>query len=192
MNWETYLALGDSITIGARSYLGYPEIAGATLEHKLAKQWNVINCAVSGYTAMDLGRLIDARCAHLQAQPPSITTILIGTNDIKAGTDLESFEIALTQIIVKAKILTQHANVVLIQIPLFQKGVMYPYNVSMNSAVEDFNRSILKLAENHNLKSLSLDLSEEDFFDGVHLNDKGSKNGGLQVANFILHERGLS
>ena len=38
MNWETLLAFGDSITYGARSYLGYPEICGDILGGKLDKK----------------------------------------------------------------------------------------------------------------------------------------------------------
>lgn len=41
MNWETLLCMGDSITIGSRSYLGYPEYAGHYLSTETNKKWNV-------------------------------------------------------------------------------------------------------------------------------------------------------
>lgn len=191
MNWETYIAFGDSITIGARTYLGYPELTGAILEDRLSKQWNVINCSVSGFTAIELARYIDKNYSNLIQHKSSITTILIGTNDLKSGTSQQNFEIALTQIIIKSKILTQNSNVVLLMIPELQEGIMYPYNIEMNSKVAELNKSIEKLAKKHNVRTLSLEVEKENFFDGVHLNDSGVDNIGKQVSNFILSERGI-
>lgn len=191
MNWETYIALGDSITIGARTYLGYPEFTGAILEDTLSKDWNVINCAVSGFTAIDLARYIDNNYSNLVQHKSSITTILIGTNDLKSGTSLNDYEIALSQIIVKSKILTQNSNVVILKIPELQEGIMYPYNIEMNAKVAELNKSIENLAKKHNVKTLSLNVKKEDFFDGVHLNNTGVKNIGYQVSSFILSERGI-
>ena len=59
MNWETLLCLGDSITFGARSYFGYPEIAGNILEEKLSKSWNIINHSTNGFTTIDLIRSLN-------------------------------------------------------------------------------------------------------------------------------------
>lgn len=191
MNWETYIAFGDSITIGSRTYLGYPEFAGSILEDSLSKEWNVINCAVSGFTAIELARFIDSNYSNLEKHSSSITTILIGTNDLKCGTSQRNFEIALTQIIIKSKLLTQNSNVVLMMIPELQEGVMYPYNFEMNSKVALLNQSIQKLAKRHNIKTLSLKVEKDDFFDGVHLNDTGNENIGKQIAGFILSERGI-
>jgi lysophospholipase L1-like esterase len=56
MNWETLLCLGDSITIGARSYLGYPDYAADYLKQKTNKNWLAVNYAVSGYTTIQLAR----------------------------------------------------------------------------------------------------------------------------------------
>src|SRR5690606_28595423 len=106
MNWETYIAFGDSITIGARTYLGYPELVGNELSKRLKKQWNVINHAVSGFKAIDLARDIDKNFASLVLHKSSITSILIGTNDVKENTSIEDFKIALNQILLKAKLLT--------------------------------------------------------------------------------------
>jgi lysophospholipase L1-like esterase len=90
MNWETLMCFGDSITIGARSYCGYPEYAGSVLEKEIGNKWNVINHSVSGYTAIDLHRYISDNYNNLSSFTPSIVTILIGTNDIKNGTSLEN------------------------------------------------------------------------------------------------------
>ena len=191
MNWETYIAFGDSITIGARTYLGYPEFAGAILEDDLSKEWNVVNCAVSGYTAIELSRHIDNNYCNLIKHRSSITTILIGTNDAKSGTSQKNFEIALNQILIKSKLLTENSNVVLLMIPELKKGVMYPYNIEMNSKITELNQSIEKLAKKHEVKILSLKVEKDDFFDGVHLSELGVENFGKQVSSFILSERGI-
>ena len=77
------------------------------------------------------------------------------------------------------------------KIPELQEGIMYPYNIEMNSKVAELNNSIEKLAKKHNVKTLSLNVEKEDFFDGVHLNDSGVENIGKQVSSFILSERGI-
>ena len=60
MTWETYIAFGDSITKGARTYLGYPELVGHSLNTHLAGKWNdhgVATCSnrVAKYILKDKG-----------------------------------------------------------------------------------------------------------------------------------------
>lgn len=191
MNWETYIAFGDSITIGARTYLGYPELVGNKLSVKLQKQWNVINHSVSGFKAIDLARYIDKHFSSLQEHKSSITSILIGTNDIKEKTSLEDFEIALNQIIIKTKLLTTNKNVIIFSIPEFHKGVMYPYSIEMNKIVSLYNKSISKLAKLNELRMLEMNHTEEDFIDGVHLNRSGIENFSDQISRFMLKDRGI-
>lgn len=191
MNWETYIAFGDSITIGARTYLGYPELVGKKLSETLTKEWNVINHAVSGYKAIDLARHIDHYFSSLQQHKASVSTILIGTNDIKEKTDVEDFKVALNQVIIKAKLLTTNKNVILFSIPEFYKGIMYPYTIEMNDAIAVFNGAIHSLAKNHNIRVVTLQHSEKDFFDGVHLNNIGIENFSNQISKFILKDKGI-
>lgn len=191
MNWETYLAFGDSITIGARTYLGYPEIVGNTLSTRLAKQWNVINHSVSGFKAIDLARYIDQHFANLKSFQASISTILIGTNDLKEHTSAHDFLIAYNQLILKVKLLTTNKNVVLIQIPEFHQGLMYPYFIEMNETAAQFNSIIDKLADEHSIRVLKLEHSAEDFLDGIHLNEAGNKNFARQISSYILNDKGI-
>lgn len=191
MNWETYTAYGDSITIGARSYLGYPELVGNSLSTHLSKQWNVINHAVSGYKAIDLARYIDKYYTSLKENQASISTILIGTNDIKEQTRLEDFTIALHQVILKVKLLTVNKNVVIISIPEFHKGIMYPYSIGMNETIKNFNVEIKKLAIQHQIRTLELKHTPDDFVDGVHLNNKGIETFSNQITTFILKDKGI-
>ena len=191
MNWETYMAFGDSITIGARTYLGYPELVGDKLGVRLNKQWNVINHSVSGFKAIDLARYIDQHFCSLLKHKSSISTILIGTNDIKEKTTVEDFKIALNQIIIKTKLLTVNKNVIIFNIPQFYKGIMYPYSFEMNESITIFNNVINQLAEKHDLRVLELNHSENDFLDGVHLNKSGIENFSDQISSYILKDKGI-
>lgn len=191
MNWETLMCFGDSITIGARSYCGYPEYAGSVLEKEIGNKWNVINHSVSGYTAIDLHRYISDNYNNLSSFTPSIVTILVGTNDIKNGTSIENYEIAYNQIIIKSKLIAMKSNVVLISIPSFPKKVMYPYNFGMNKNVNEYNDLIDSMSLKHKLRVFKFNISEDDLFDGVHLNEQGSRNTGNQLADFILADKGI-
>jgi len=191
MNWETYIAFGDSITIGARTYLGYPELVGNKLAEKLHKQWNVINHSVSGFRAIDLARHIDSHFASLKEHRASISSILIGTNDIKEKTDVHDFGVALDQVIIKTKLLTGNKNVVIFLIPEFHQGIMYPYSIDMNENISRFNKVIAQLAAHHGIRLLELSHTENDFFDGVHLNRSGVENFADQIAGYILKDKGI-
>lgn len=105
MNWETFMCLGDSITIGARSYCSYPEYAANELEKEIGNHWILINHATTGFTAIDLSRSIANNFNNLKNFQPSIITILIGTNDVKTNTSGEDFTIALNQIVLKANLI---------------------------------------------------------------------------------------
>lgn len=191
MNWETYIAMGDSITFGARTYLGYPELVGDVLSTRLAKQWNVINCAVSGFKAIDLARHIDMHFMSLREMSASITSILIGTNDIKAQTTVNDYRIALEQIILKAKLITLNGNVIILAIPQFHKGIAYPYSIQMNEAVAAYNAAITTLADRHHIRMLTLQHKQDDFTDGVHLNSNGIDAFSSQISDYILQDKGM-
>jgi len=191
MNWETLMCFGDSITIGARSYCGYPEYAGHELETALGNKWNVINHAVSGYTAMDLARSITPAFSNLKEFAPGIISILIGTNDVKKNTAPPDFRIAYEQVVLKARLLAPNGNVVLLRIPNFPQNVAYPYNYGMNTTVDKFNEIIGEIATAAGLRMMDLQLSEADLYDGVHLNAEGSRQAGRQLATFIKKDKGI-
>ncbi len=191
MNWETLLAFGDSITFGARSYLAYPEICGNLLEQKLAKNWHVINHATNGFTTMDLLRSINTELTNYKQSYPSLITVMIGTNDIKAKISKEEFKIAYSQLIVKLRLLAVNNNIILLKIPKFTKQVFYPYNFAMNAQIDEFNACIQSLGTLHNLRCFEFIFEETDFFDGVHLNSKGSLTAAIQLSELILKDKGF-
>jgi len=191
MNWETLLAFGDSITYGARSYIGYPEICGDILGVKLDKKWHVINHATNGFTTMDLIRSINPMLDNYKNSYPSIITVMIGTNDIKTHVSINDFRIAYNQLIIKLRLLSIGNNVLLLKIPRFTQKVFYPYNYSMNEQVNEFNSCIEQLAIENNLRSFDCNLADDDFFDGVHLNSKGCLTVAHQLSSYILKDKGI-
>ncbi|WNJ19040.1 SGNH/GDSL hydrolase family protein [Pontibacter sp. G13] len=189
MNWETLLCLGDSITIGARSYLGYPEYCGNFLKNETAKDWNVVNCAVSGYTTIDLVQHIDKNWSHLNETKPELISLMIGTNDLKKNTSFSDFQIAFSLLLIKVKLLVKSRNIILNKIPSLRSGVMLPYNLSMNEMGIQYNNWISEIAKSHGLMLNEMPESDDLFFDGVHLNQKGSELWGKHLSQKILELR---
>ena len=191
MNWETYISIGDSITKGARTYLSYPEKIAYGLKQNLDKNWNLINISENGHTVIDILRLIDKNYNSVSSHLSGITTILLGTNDVKNNTSPIDFRIAFDLLVLKAKLITQKGNVILIEIPNFPKGIVYPYNFQMNDNIDLFNTIIKKIAEEHALRTFKFTLNESDFFDGVHLSEQGVDNCSSQLLEFILEDKGM-
>jgi lysophospholipase L1-like esterase len=191
MNWETLLAFGDSITFGARSYLGYPEICGDILSTELEKKWHVINHATNGHTTIDLVRSINPMLLNYKSAYPSLITVMIGTNDIKNQVDINDFRIAFDQLIIKLKLMAVGGNIILIKIPRFTQKVFYPYKHSMNEQIAKFNACIENLANKNNLRCFECVLDDDDFFDGVHLSPKGCHTVAAQLSVFILKDKGV-
>lgn len=189
MNWETILCLGDSITIGSRSYLGYPEYCSAYLQEKTGKNWNVVNCAVSSFTVIDLVRYVDKNWINIKESEPQLASIMIGTNDLKFGTSITDFEIAYSLLVLKAKLLVGSKYIVLNKIPTLQDGVMLPYILKMNETAKKYNNFIEHLSKREGLLLNTMPESNDLFLDGVHLNDKGSKEWGICLGETILNLR---
>lgn len=191
MNWETYISVGDSITRGARTYLSYPEKIQSGLKQHLNKNWNLLNISENGYTAIDIVRVIDKHYNSISIHQAGITTILIGTNDVKNNTSVIDFRIAYDLLVLKAKLFTQKGNAILIEIPNFPKGIMYPYKYEMNDTINLFNNIIKDIARDHALRTFRFKLDASDFYDGVHLNERGVDTCSSQLLDFILSDKGI-
>lgn len=189
MNWETMLCLGDSITIGARSYLGFPEYCAAALESATNKNWNVINLSKSGFTTIDLHRYLDVVGATFYTCRPEVINIMIGTNDVKAPTSLSDFEIAYKALVVKVRAAHPKSLLLINEIPSLLPGVMLPYKRSMNTTIAEFNAIINKIATSMGIDVLAFDFEMDHMFDGVHLNNMGSKKTGELLAQKIISLR---
>ena len=183
------MCLGDSITIGSRSAIGYPEYCADELSSVTNKYWNVVNHAVAGYKTIDLCRSVSNNFAHLSQFKPEIISIMVGTNDLKSRTSLHDFKISYQQLLIKARLLVGNSNVLLILIPPLMEGVMLPYKVDMNQLAQDYNEVISHFAEEMGFSLFSFEAKNEHFYDGVHLNNEGSKEWGKQLAGEILQGR---
>ena len=139
MNWETLLSIGDSITIGSRSYLGYPEYCAGFLSERTNKKWNVLNHSIAGFTTIDLARFLDESMANLKSSKPDIATVLIGTNDLKGITSFKIFRLAYELLITKVQLIVGSKNIILIEIPLLREGVMLPYSIDSRKQEYYFN-----------------------------------------------------
>jgi len=192
MNWETLLCWGDSITIGARSYLCYPEYAAQSLADATDRRWHAITHAVCGYTACDLNRSLAPEIGKMKDLKPGLLTIMIGTNDLKGPTALKPFKIAYSQLLIKARMVCGPNQILLFEIPELKTGVMYPYLVSMNASVRKYNTAIKELADQFGVRTIGVDLEDHHLFDGVHLDETGSHHVGCQLAAKVLEDRGLS
>ena len=96
-----WVFLGDSITHGALHTFGwrdYTEIFAERVRFELGRQGDlVLNAAYSGYTAPRLASELDHRCLRFR---PQVVSIMIGTNDAKAGpAGLTEFETTLTDMV---------------------------------------------------------------------------------------------
>jgi lysophospholipase L1-like esterase len=186
MNWETLLCAGDSITIGARSYLSYPEYCGAQLSKETRKHWNVVNHAMPALKTIDLARSIDRNFSALKSIRPDVASILIGTNDLKSDISTEIFTVAYRLLVLKIRLIVGNSNIILIEIPKLKNGVMFPYRIDMNRKILEYNAVIREIAESEGMIAAQIACGDECFFDGVHLNESGSEIFGKQLADRIL------
>ncbi len=184
--------MGDSITHGARTYAGYPEVAAHLLGQRTPVKWLAWNFAWNGYRAVDLLRALDEHRAGIAQFAPSLCTIMIGTNDAKAGVPVERYALVMDQLVSKARLLTQNRNVLLLGVPRLAPGMSLPYNAGMNENIEAYNTALRSIASAADCGFLELVTSEDLFVDGVHLNDRGVDALATQLRDHILRTRGLN
>lgn len=150
-----------------------------------------MNFSSNGITVNELNKLVTQNFAALSACNSSLVVVLIGTNDAKEHTNEEDFKIAYNQLLIKAKLLAQNKNVLVIKLPQFQKGIMLPYQLSMNEYVDRYNETISELVKKHNTFFTEIKCGPEHFFDGVHLNKAGALHFATGISELILSKRGI-
>jgi lysophospholipase L1-like esterase len=192
MIWESLLCMGDSITHGARTYLGYPEVASNLLRQATRTQWSSWNFAWNGYKAIDLLRAIDERGADLARFNASLCSVMIGTNDAKSHTAPDQYAVAMEQVLLKARLVSQNRKVLVLAVPPLNAGVSLPYDVSMNARIASYNQILVELAAAQNCEFLAFRVAPEDLIDGVHLSDSGVAAFAQQLCERVLQDRGLN
>lgn len=183
--------MGDSITHGARTYTGYPEVAAHMLGKRTGVKWLSWNFAWNGFRAIDLLRAIDEHRSAIMQYAPSLCTIMIGTNDAKAGVPAEQYAMVMEQLVTKAQLLAQNRNVMILGVPDLSPGMSLPYNAGMNDHIRAYNKVAKEIAAAANCGFLELECPTGTFIDGVHLSDTGVNTFAAQMRDHILHARGL-
>jgi lysophospholipase L1-like esterase len=94
----TYLALGDSYTIGtgaSHESRNYPSLLGQRLEVAAGCKVRVVNPAVNGFTTIDL---LAREIGFIGELKPDLVSVLIGVNDLVRGRSLEAYRHSLIEI----------------------------------------------------------------------------------------------
>jgi lysophospholipase L1-like esterase len=162
MNYQNIVCYGDSQTNGARTYTSYPHYLALELEKRDGKLWNVIERAVSGYTAKDLLKMI-----QMDNIPDCIQAcVMIGTNDCKISTDYKVFVQYIHRIDTALRI--KGITPIFGKIPrIYVGGGDLPY-MRINEP--------WRVKLNHCLKgAISTDMPPDCYEDAVHFNDKGNR-----------------
>jgi lysophospholipase L1-like esterase len=173
MNYQNLICFGDSQTFGARSYGCYPLFLAKFLSEDTPYHWRTINRSDNGYTARDLWFKINQEIDSVS--DTFICCLLIGTNDVGNGTDIELFGEYYTQIL-RTLVIKRFKVIVCGEIPpIFPDGHSFfeqhtsalrlEYNKTLQQAVAKFPKA----------RTVSLDhLTRDDYEDPVHFNEKGN------------------
>lgn len=94
----TYLALGDSYTIGtgaSHESRNWPSLIAARVEQATHRHVELMNPAVNGFTTVDL---IAKELGYIADLEPDLVSVLIGVNDLVQGRRAEQYGESLTEI----------------------------------------------------------------------------------------------
>lgn len=94
----TYLALGDSYTIGtgaSHESLNYPSLLAQRLQAEGGREVRVVNPAVNGFTTVDL---LAREIGFIGELKPDLVTVLIGVNDLVRGRGVLQYRDSLVEI----------------------------------------------------------------------------------------------
>lgn len=194
----TVLAMGDSLTFGARSALGYPEHLGALLTETNKPgsrvEWGVLNRGISGQTTREILDRTPAAVGQLAGMGgPKWFVLLAGTNDSKGdGASLDQWEALYRQILHWPR--RYGIPIALCTFPPVQPGKMPAYtaaSIEWLKRASDRVRVIASELDNHpapvrliELADLQLDL----LCDGVHLTPDGYREMAERIADVLLDD----
>lgn len=94
----TYLALGDSYTIGtgaSHESRNFPSLLAARLQDAIDREVQVVNPAVNGFTTIDL---IARELGYITDMRPDLVSVLIGVNDLVQGRSAQQYRESLVEI----------------------------------------------------------------------------------------------
>ena len=94
----TYLALGDSYTIGtgaSHESRNFPSLLALQLQAATGREVRVVNPAVNGFTTIDV---LAREIGFIERLHPDVITVLIGVNDLVRGRTAEQYRESLVEI----------------------------------------------------------------------------------------------
>lgn len=202
MAWQTYVAIGDSLTAGTGDQ--YPGIEHLSWSDRLAQalaphapHFNYHNLAVRGKTSTEmiaeqLPRAIDLK--------PDFVTILAGGNDLRvSGWHPEQFRQNLTQLVQPfAESGAKVAVVAMIDNLLVQPVAMKAHMRPMYAAMRLVNRVVREVARDYGLLLIDLeqvaDLHDLEMIsaDGIHANSYGYIKIAAEAARQLSAQTGLA
>jgi acyl-CoA thioesterase-1 len=183
-NKYTYVALGDSYTIGTGTTAenSWPVLLSKHLSENGVSIVLAVNPSHNGWTTKDV---IERELPVFESSNPNFATLLIGVNDWVQGMDEKTFRKNLVYIIEKVQAkLPDKSKFVLITIPDFgvtPTGAMYSNGRDISKGIADFNSIILEEAKKREIKTVDLYAQSKEMGkdkslvadDGLHPSAKG-------------------
>lgn len=185
MDYQKIVCWGDSQTFGARSYGCYPLYLAKILNAETRYVWRAINFSTNGHTARDLWFRLGPELATLQDIYQAC--ILIGTNDVGNGSDLDLFEEYYRQSLTSLELSGIRVAYCGEIPPIWTDGhAFFPTETSARR--EDYNLRLRQVVEGSSIARLVTfpDLSIDCYTDPVHLNEKGNAAIARAFANAIV------
>jgi lysophospholipase L1-like esterase len=173
MDYQKIVCWGDSQTFGARSYGCYPLYLAKILNAETRYVWRAINRSTNGHTARDLWFRLSTELATLHDVYQAC--ILIGTNDVGNGSDLDLFEEYYRQILTSLKLSGLRVAYCGEIPPIWADGHAF-FSEKTSARREDYNARVHKAVAESGIGRLVRfsELSLDCYTDPVHLNEKGN------------------
>jgi lysophospholipase L1-like esterase len=185
MNYQNILCVGDSQTLGARSYGCYPLHLARMLTERSAYAWRAVPLATNGHTARDvwfrLGEELD------RIQDTRQACLLIGTNDAGEGKPADLFEEYYRQIL-RAFFVKKYKVVWCGEVPpIHTDGHVY-FDRRASDRRDRLNECIARVAaEFADVRVVRFEgLTLECYEDSVHFNEAGNRLVAEAFAHAIL------
>ena len=185
MLYGTILCLGDSMTFGARSPIGYPEYLGPMMSRSNV-EWVALNRGISGQTTRQILDRAPAAVQQLNSfSGPKWCVVMAGTNDSKGrGLPLHEWEMLYRQILHWP--LRFGIPLALCTYPSVDHKMMPDFSATSNKWLSEASSRVRNIVDELEQKN-TVSLVELEGFpveylcDGVHLN----KGGYLEMANRV-------
>ena len=185
MNYQNILCIGDSQTLGARSYGCYPLYLAKILSERTPYQWRTIARCHHSYKARDLWFMLNEEIDGILDTYQAC--ILIGTNDVGNDTPLEIFEEYYRQII-RALLIKGYKAILCGEIPPIHADGHVFFKKETVAKRDQYVSVIRKLVDEfREIKWVPMKALVRDCYtDPVHFNELGNQRVAESFCEVIL------